>query len=90
MNPYPFCTDPLKMIEEKQLLTEKKISDSQIKYTNKILSILEPILSDYVNKNQIDLLLNQKNIVIGKKNLDITDNIVLLLDKEIDNLKFEF
>jgi len=38
INPYPFCTDPLKMIEEKQLLTENKISRHEIDNINSIIS----------------------------------------------------
>ncbi len=46
-------------------------------------SKINPIIQDYMNKNSIDILFDQKNVFIGKSSSDITD----LLIKEI-NKKF--
>tara|TARA_B100001123_G_C15330536_1_gene1031072 strand:- start:2551 stop:3072 length:522 start_codon:yes stop_codon:yes gene_type:complete len=67
----------------------KKLSKQQVLYTNKILTILKPILSEYVKENKISLLLNKNIVVVGKKDLDITENIVQLLNKQIKDLEFK-
>lgn len=60
----------------KQIIDEKKI------YTSKILKILNPLLTDYVNKNKIILVVEKKNILVGIKSLDITPDILKILNEE--------
>ena len=60
----------------KQIIDEKKI------YTSKILKILNPLLTDYVNKNKIILVVEKKNILVGIKSLDITTDILKILNEE--------
>ena len=43
------------------------------KYTSKILKILNPLLTNYVEKNNINLVIEKKNILVGIKTLDITE-----------------
>ena len=56
------------------------------KYSSKILQILNPILTEFVEKNGIDLVLDKKNILVGAKILDITNNLTLLLNEETKKL----
>jgi len=64
-----------------------------LKYRNKakivFLKELKSILLEYANDNSIELILNKDNVLIGQKNLDVTKNILELLDKKIKkfNLK---
>ena len=67
-------------------LKNKKNNDLKILRNNaakKILSILNSILSEYSEKNSISLIIDKKNIVIGKSELDVTNKIMLLLNKKI-------
>ena len=50
-------------------------------YTSKILKILNPLITEYVEKNKITLVIDKKNILIGINNLDITNNILEILNK---------
>ena len=73
--------------------TEKKSSVNQLNKikldnTKKILEILNPIITNYVDKNSISLVVPKKNIIVGKKNLDITDEIVKLLNDKVQSLDF--
>ncbi len=54
---------------------------------NKLIEILNPILSDYASKNSISIILQKKNIIIGKKELDVTNEILTILNKKITNIK---
>ena len=66
----------------------KSIKENKIKYTNKLLEKINPIISDYVEKNSITIVLPKKMIIIGKKNLDITLPILKILDKSVEKIKF--
>ena len=60
----------------------KEIIDSKKKYTSKILNILNPLLTNYVEKNNIPLVIEKKNVLVGIKSLDITKNILDTLNEE--------
>ena len=59
----------------------------KIEATKKILNVVNPILSEYSVKNSISLILQKKNIVIGKTELDITKQILELVNTKIKSIK---
>tara|TARA_B100001778_G_C18431374_1_gene557980 strand:- start:162 stop:677 length:516 start_codon:yes stop_codon:yes gene_type:complete len=61
----------------------KKLRDNAAK---KILDILNLILSEYSAKNSISLIIDKKNIIIGKSELDVTNQIMELLNKKIKKI----
>ena len=65
------------------------VEKNKIKYTNKLLEKLNPIISDYVVKNSITIVLPKKMIIVGKKNLDITLPILKVLDKSVQKINFD-
>ena len=73
-------------------IKKKKINDQfneiKIKNTKKVLEILNPIIKKYVEKNEISIVLPKKNIIVGRKNLDITNVIIQILDEEIKKIEF--
>ena len=54
---------------------DKEISN----FFNKI----NPFIQTYLNNNSIDVLFNIENIIVGKENLDITNEIVKLINQNI-------
>ena len=75
-------------IIQKKKSSLKKLNKIKIDNTKKILEILNPIIKNYVDKNSISLVMPKKNIIVGKKNLDITDEIVKLLNDKVQSLDF--
>lgn len=65
-----------------------EIKNIKINNSKKILNILNPIITNYVEENSISIVLPKKNIVVGKKNLDISDKILKLLNNKIQKLDF--
>ena len=59
----------------------KNLSSEQKKFTKKILENLNPIVTKYVKDNNILLVIDKKNILVGSKTLDITENILIKLNK---------
>ena len=66
----------------------KKIDQKKIKYTKIVLSKLNPIISKYVEDNSIDIVLSKKNIIIAKKDLDITSPVMDLLNNQLTKIDF--
>ena len=67
--------------EKNQLVTEfKKHRESKI---NNFIKIVDNILSKYVEANSIDLVLNKKDIIMGKNSFNITEDIL----KKVNELK---
>ena len=48
---------------------------------------IKPILAEYAKENNIDMIIQKKNIIMGKTDLDITDEILKIVDKKINKLK---
>ena len=69
-------------IYQKDLKENKQnLSREQKKFTKIVLENLNPIVTKYVKDNNILLVLDKKNILIGTKTLDITENILNKLNK---------
>ena len=66
-----------------------KITKQRLNATAKIINELKPILAEYSDKNSISLIIEKKNIIIGKTNLDITKDILNLLDKKITKVTLD-
>ena len=62
-------------------LTEKRVEAQ-----NKLIKTLNPILADYSKKNSISMIIQKKNIIIGKSELEITDEILEILDKSLKTI----
>ncbi len=54
--------------------------------SSKILKLLNPILTKYVDENNIKIVIEKKNILVGIKTLDITENILKIFNEETKNL----
>ena len=63
-------------------LTKKRLESMEI-----ILKTLSPILTDYSKNNNISIIMDKKNIIIGKTELNITKEILILLDEKIKKIK---
>ena len=67
--------------EKINLLTKKRIESSA-----KLLNIINPILSDYSKVNDISIILQKKNVVLAKTDLNITNKIIDILNSKIESI----
>ena len=72
--------------ERKKISTE--LNKKKISYTKEVLNHLNPIITNFVEKNSISIVLPKKNIIVGKKELDITSDILNLLNDKIKEIEF--
>ena len=73
--------------QKQQVKARDDINKLRIGATNKLITQLSPILQEYAKKNSVSLILQKKNIVMGKKEIEITDEILEITNKEIKNIK---
>ena len=73
--------------QKEQVKARDNINKLRVGATNKLIVKLSPILEEYAKKNSISLILQKKNIVMGKKEIEITNEILEIANKEIKNIK---
>ena len=59
----------------------------KISATKKLIKKLNPILSDYSEKNSISIILQKRDIIIGKNSLNITYDIIKILYENVKEIK---
>ncbi len=65
-----------------------ELDKKKIEYSKKILKTLNSIISKYVEENSIEIVFSKKDVIIAKKDLDITDPIMKLLDNQLVEIDF--
>ena len=65
------------------------LNNQRLEATQKMITLVKPILSDYSEKNSISLIIEKKNIIIGKTLLDITDDILKIVDEKIGKIELD-
>ncbi len=66
----------------------ENIQKKNLKAKNELVNSIQKILAKYSAENEIALVLSKESIILGKKTIDITKDILELLDKEITKIKF--
>lgn len=72
--------------ERKEII--ENLNNRRIKATKRIIEILNPILTKYMQENSISVILRKKDLIVAKKSLDITSSIIELLNIEIQKINF--
>ena len=72
--------------QNKQKKMLKELNDKRVAAKKELMDNLNLILTNFANDNDISYILNKKNVVIAKKDLDITDDIIILLNQKIKKI----
>ena len=72
--------------QNKQKKMLKELNDKRLTAKKELMNNVNFILSNFANNNDISYILNKKNVVIAKKELDITDDIIILLNQKIKKI----
>jgi len=67
----------------------EKITTQRAEARQKLLEKLDPILKTYIEENDISLVIDRKNVLMGNTSLDITNIIVEKLNKELPSLSIK-
>ena len=65
----------------------EKFNKLKVENTNNLLKLVNPILAKYSTQNEISIILKKKDLIIGKTELDITDEVIKIINNEIKEFK---
>ena len=57
--------------------------------TNKLLKLINPILVKFSNDKEISIILQKKDLIVAKTELDITDEVIKIINTEIKVFKIK-
>ena len=75
--------------QSQRRLSLEKITTQRAEARQKLLETLDPILKTYTEENNISLVIDKKDILVGNTDLDITNIIVKKLNKKLPSLSIK-
>ena len=64
----------------------KKINEIKKRELSQLYQSINPVIQSYMDENKINILLDVKNIIIGKSNYNITDEIIDILNVKLTKI----
>ena len=61
----------------------------KIDNTNKLLKLINPILVKFSNDKEISIILQKKDLVVAKTELDITNEVIKIINSEVKEFKIK-
>ena len=65
----------------------ENVSKQRSKARTELLKNLNPIIEEYMKKNNIRMVIDKKSLLLADENLNITDEIISLLNKKLKSIK---
>ena len=75
--------------QSQRRLSLEKITTQRAEARKKLLEILDPIMKTYTEENNISLVIDKKDVLVGNTDLDITNIIVKKLNKKLPSLSIK-
>lgn len=72
--------------KERNLLLES-VAKQRTKARNELLRNLNPIIKDYMKEKKIRMVVDKKSLLLADENLNITKDIMSLLNKKLKSIK---
>ena len=73
----------MKIYNEERKKIFLQFEENKKKELNEFLGKITPLIEDYVKKNSINIVLNEKNLFIASKKFDITNEIIEIINKTV-------
>ena len=70
--------------ERNKILSD--ISEQRVKARNELLKNLNPIIKDYMLEKKIRMVIDKKNLLLADETLDLTKDIMALLNKKLKSI----
>ena len=65
------------------------IEKIKLNATKKLMNEVKIILIEYSDKESISIVVEKKSIIIGKTELDLTEEVLVIIDKKIESIKLD-
>ena len=72
-----------------KILQLKNLEAKKIKAQTKLINLINKIMIDYMDKNSISFVLKKESIFVGKKELDISSEILSIINKQVTKIIIE-
>ena len=76
--------EKIKIFRNKKEKMVNEFSKTRNDQVNDFFKRINPIIQDYMNKKSINILLERKNVFIGKMTSEITNDIILSINENLD------
>ena len=67
----------------------KKLNEASEKTTKEFLDNINILLKQFAEKKNIDIIFSSNQILIGKSNIDVTEQILILVNENIKNFEIK-
>ena len=67
----------------------KNYNEIKANNTKKLIGLIDPILINYSKNQSISMILQKKNLIVGKSEFDITKKIIELVNKDVKEFKIK-
>jgi len=67
----------------------KDFNKLKIDNTNNLLKLINPILVKFSNDKEISIILQKKDLVVAKTELDITDEVIKIVNSDVKEFKIK-
>lgn len=81
-------TNVLNLQKERENLLQS-VSQQRVKARNELLKNLNPIMSEFMKEKKIRMIIDKKSILLADQNLDITKEIIDLLNKKLKSINLK-
>jgi len=69
--------------------TSDILSKKKLNATNNLMNSIRPILFEYSELNSISIILEKKHILVGKNSINITNDILKIVDQKIKKISIK-
>ena len=77
----------VKSLQKERNSLIETVAKQRSKARNELLKNLNPIIKDYMKEKKIRMVVDKKSLLLADENLNITDDIINLLNKKIKSIK---
>jgi Skp family chaperone for outer membrane proteins len=82
-NKLTLLNNNIKKFKNNKKLIEDELNNIKKKKMNDFITQINLILEEYMNDQSVDIMFNSKNILIGKKTINKTEDILKLINEKI-------
>ena len=76
-------------IQKKRNDLLNSVAKQRSKAKNELLKNLNPIMKNYMQEKKIRMIVDKKDVLLADENLDITKDIIALLNKKLKSIKLD-
>ena len=79
----------VKIYNQKRIKLIEDFNKLKVDNTNNFLKLINPILVRFSNDKEISIILQKKNLIVAKTELDITDKIIKIVNADVKEFKIK-